>query len=193
MNQTKLKSIRNATVYVLILFAACTAAIGSIKQIPKEEPTASAEEPNATEVFYEAPQESTESIFLTFQAPLTGRITSDYGYRTDPFTGKESYHNGIDIAAEEGTEVKAAQEGTVTASAYDNEGGHYVILSHKNGSESYYGHLQTRTVSRGDTVEQGDIIGLSGKTGKVTGPHLHFQLTYRGRTVDPARHISLLP
>lgn len=191
MNQMKLKSIRNATMYVLILFAVCAAMFGSVAQIPEKEPAQ--EPPKEVEVFFELPQESTQTVFRSFQAPLTGKITSGYGFRTDPFTGEDSYHNGIDIAAREGTEVKAAQKGTVTASTYDNTGGHYVILSHENGCESYYGHLQTRTVSRGDTVEKGDVIGLSGKTGKVTGPHLHFQLTYGGRTVDPARHVSVLP
>ena len=193
MNTTKLKSIRNATVYVLILFAVCAALFGSVKQIPEEEPFDKPKNPEITEVFSQIPQTNVESVFLSFQAPLSGSITSGYGFRTDPFTGESSYHNGVDIAAKEGTEVRAAQTGTVTASAYDNVGGHYVILTHENGSKSYYGHLQTRTVARGDQVNQGQIIGLSGKTGKVTGPHLHFQLTYQGRTVDPARHIRILP
>jgi murein DD-endopeptidase MepM/ murein hydrolase activator NlpD len=99
----------------------------------------------------------------------------------------------VDIAVPAGTEVRAAAGGTVTASTYGSVGGNYVIITHENGTQSYYGHLQTRTVSKGDSVERGQIIGLSGATGKVTGAHLHFQLTYNDRTVDPQKYVDLTP
>lgn len=137
------------------------------------------------------PEQPDAAVFAGFTAPLSGVITSEYGYRTDPFSKQISYHKGVDIGVAEGTEVRAAWAGTVVASAYNSVGGNYVTVDHGNGKKSYYGHLQTRTVSVGDQVAQGQIIGLSGKTGQVTGPHLHFQLIYRDRTVDPTRYIRI--
>ncbi|MBQ4323086.1 MAG: M23 family metallopeptidase [Clostridia bacterium] len=179
----------------LILFAAMTACTGILGLIP----TAAAVEtgrpetsfPVTEEVFSVLPEESASTLFSAFLPPLQGKITSSYGYRTDPFSGETSFHRGVDIAVPSGSEVKASCGGTVKASAYSDIGGNYIILSHENGTESYYGHLQKRIVAKGDTVEQGQIIGLSGATGKVTGAHLHFQLTYNGRTVDPTRYLGL--
>lgn len=158
-----------------------------------EAPAFEIDAPLSEEVFSVLPEEVASSVFSEFQAPLTGRISSRYGYRSDPFTGETKYHRGVDIAVPAGTEVRAAAGGTVTASAYGSVGGNYVIITHENGTQSYYGHLQTRTVSKGDSVERGQIIGLSGATGKVTGAHLHFQLTYNDRTVDPQKYVDLTP
>lgn len=162
-------------------------------ELTAEAPAFEIDAPLSEEVFSVLPEEVASSVFSEFQAPLTGRISSRYGYRSDPFTGETKYHRGVDIAVPAGTEVRAAAGGTVTASTYGSAGGNYVIITHENGTQSYYGHLQTRTVSKGDSVERGQIIGLSGATGKVTGAHLHFQLTYNDRTVDPQKYVDLTP
>ena len=179
----------------LLLFGATAAISGIIGLIPKEDTTSPAivtQEPAyAEQVFAILPQEETVTVFAGFQAPLKGTVSSPYGYRNDPFSKKISYHKGVDVAVPEGTEVRAVSGGTVSKSAYNGIGGHYIVLNHGNGIESYYGHLQTRTVSVGDTVEMGDIIGLSGNTGKTTGAHLHFQLSYHQRTVDPEKYLDL--
>lgn len=187
--------LREATVLTMLIFSALLSVwgiLGLVEQERKEDPPSvySEHEP-AVEVLGILPQEIPSRIFENFLPPVTGKITSAYGYRKDPFTGENSYHRGVDVAVAEGTEVLAAQSGTVKASAYDDVGGNYVILSHENGTESYYGHLRTRTVAKGDQVGQGDVIGLSGATGSVTGPHLHFQLTYGQRTVDPTKYLDL--
>ncbi len=197
MKSKRMQQLKQATVLTLLLFATTAAITGIIGLIPSEEAVAASTgvetevEGWAEEVFSVIPTEEHVSVFAEFQAPLTGTVSSGYGYRNDPFTGVTRYHKGVDVAVSEGTEVRAAASGTVTASEYSGIGGHYIVLSHGNGTESYYGHLQTRTVSVGDRVEQGEIIGLSGKTGRVTGPHLHFQLSYNNRTVDPERYVDL--
>ncbi len=137
------------------------------------------------------PDEEIVSVFSGFQAPLSGRITSPFGYRCDPFTNTAALHRGVDIAAEEGTQVAATASGTVIASAYDSIGGNYIKIDHGDGRVSYYGHLKTRLVSKGDSIHQGDIIALSGNTGNTTGPHLHFQLYYQEKPVDPLIYVEI--
>lgn len=196
MRKKQKESLKQITTVTLVLFAVTAAVSGIVGLIPQEQSTQAAvitEEPAfAEEVFSVLPQEKTVTVFDGFQAPLTGKVSSPYGYRSDPFSGALKYHKGVDVAVAEGTEVRAVAKGTVTASAYNGIGGNYVVIDHGDGRESYYGHLQTRTVAKGDVVELGEIIGLSGKTGKVTGAHLHFQLSYGQRTVDPEKYLDLL-
>lgn len=197
--QTRFFSRRKETAAgILFTLAAILAVSGILSLFPKQTPqTPEIEETiqltgqETAEVFSIANTEAACDLFQNFIAPVSGPITSDYGYRSDPFSGETSYHRGVDIGVKKGTEVQAAEAGTVIASVYNSIGGNYVLLSHENGTQSYYGHLQTRLVSKGDTVAQGDVIGLSGDTGMVTGPHLHFQLTYNDRTVDPLRYIEI--
>lgn len=198
MTRNRILQLKQATTLTLILFSVTAAISGIVGLIPSATATENdaerTEDPApAIKTFSFLPQEETVTVFSEFQAPLTGTVSSAYGYRRDPFSGQIRYHKGVDIAVPEGTEVYAAASGIVTESTYNAIGGNYVVLQHDNETESYYGHLQTRTVAVGDTVEQGEIIGLSGKTGKVTGAHLHFQLSYNDRTVDPQRYVDLLP
>ena len=195
MKTKRSRQLKEATGISLLLFCAMIAVTGIASLIPPQPEDTPSEE---TEILLKedsilviAPQEETATVFAEFDPPLQGVITSAYGYRNDPFSGNISYHKGVDVAVPEGTEVRAASGGTVTASAYNSVGGNYVKITHDNGTESYYGHLQTRIVAKGDTVERGDVIGLSGSTGKVTGPHLHFQLSYNERTVDPQKYLDL--
>ena len=129
---------------------------------------------------------SASEMFSEYALPVSGTVTSGFGYRNDPFGSEEAQmHSGIDIAAQTGTEIYAFCSGTVTACKYSEIGGNYIQILHDNGFYSYYGHLSELLVSEGETVSTGQLIALSGQTGKVTGPHLHFQLTYNGRAVDP--------
>jgi len=122
-----------------------------------------------------------------FRFPLRQyRVTSPYGMRKDPFSDRISMHQGIDLAAPEGTEVIAVADGVVTAVDFDPIYGNYIIISHKNNWTSLYGHLQsTETVLRTD-VKSGNLIGRVGSTGQSTGPHLHFELRQDGKAFDPA-------
>ena len=114
------------------------------------------------------------------------RVTSEFGYRSDPFTGETRGHAGLDIAVPTDTPVRAALAGTVTVSQYNAGGyGYYVKLDHGNGMETLYAHCSKLLVQVGDTVETGDIVALSGSTGRSTGPHLHFEVLVNGQRVDP--------
>lgn len=196
MKRKQERQLKQSLILTLLLFAATAAVTGITGLMPKGDISESVEHKTEEpiyeeEVFAVLPEQTTVTVFSDFLSPLTGSISSKYGYRKDPFSGQTKYHKGVDIAVPSGTEVKAAQEGVVTASGYNSVGGNYIVVDHGNDVESYYGHLQTRTVSVGDSVERGQVIGLSGKTGKVTGPHLHFQLIYHNRTVDPERYLDL--
>ena len=122
--------------------------------------------------------------------PLPGyyRLTSLFGYRIHPITGKAHSHTGIDIPAPEGTPVLAAASGTVEAEGWDGEGGlgDRVILAHGGGWTTTYGQLSQITAVTGETVEQGEVIGYVGATGRATGPHLHLELAENGVPTDPA-------
>ena len=122
-----------------------------------------------------------------FRFPLRNyRLTSSYGMRSDPFTGEQSMHQGIDLAAPAGTEVFAAADGTVTAVGFDPMYGNYIIISHSNNWTSLYGHLLTIETLLRSEVKSGNLIGRVGSTGYSTGPHLHFELRQDGRAFDPA-------
>ena len=133
---------------------------------------------------------SASDLFPEYAVPVMGTVSSEFGYRSDPFgSGDAELHSGIDIAVSTGTEVHAFCGGTVTACEYSEIGGNYIKIEHDNGFYSYYGHLSEILVKSGETVSTGQKIALSGSTGKVTGPHLHFQLIYNGRAVDPSSFI----
>lgn len=123
--------------------------------------------------------------------PVVAKITSKFGYRTDPKTGKQNaFHNGIDLAVPVGTPIKSPMPGIVDAITSGGDGGNQVIVKHDNGFKTGYAHLSKQLVKKGDKVKQGDVIGLSGNTGKSTGPHLHFTLTDPfGAKVDPQKVI----
>ena len=126
-----------------------------------------------------------------FEWPLPGdfSITSPFGYRTDPITGESSFHDGVDIAAPEGTAVLAAADGVVvTANRTDSWGGsygYYVTIQHDETYETLYAHCSEVLVKAGQEVEQGDVVALVGSTGNSTGDHLHFEVREGGSKVDP--------
>lgn len=118
------------------------------------------------------------------------RVTSEFGYRSDPFAGQSSGHTGIDIAVPTGTPVRAALPGVVTTATYNAGGyGYYVKIDHGNGMVTLYAHNSKLLVKAGDTVETGDIVSLSGSTGRSTGPHLHFEVRVNGQRVNPRSYL----
>lgn len=118
-----------------------------------------------------------------FIRPVRGIVTSGYGFR--PKFGR--MHKGIDLAVNMGDTVRAALPGVVAKVAYDAGGyGHYVVLVHNNGMETRYAHLQAPVVIPGETLKAGEPLGLGGNSGNSTGPHLHFEVRYRGTALDPA-------
>lgn len=116
-----------------------------------------------------------------------GYITSDYGMRRDPFTGKMAFHQGIDIAAAYGTPIHAAASGRVAYSGWLPGYGKTIIVDHGGGTESLYGHCARLEVRKGDQVMQGTPVAAVGSTGRSTGNHLHFEVRNNGRPVNPMR------
>lgn len=123
---------------------------------------------------------------------MPGRVTSTYGWRSDPFKGHAKFHGGIDLAARYGTEVPAAAGGTVVSAGEQGGYGLTVVVRHQNGFESRYAHLSSIEVRAGDAVAAGQQVGRVGSTGRSTGPHLHFEVTQAGRRVDPERFVRNL-
>jgi murein DD-endopeptidase MepM/ murein hydrolase activator NlpD len=117
--------------------------------------------------------------------PIRGRLTSGFGWRSDPINGARRYHAAIDLAAAIGTPVKAAMDGKVAAAGNNATYGKFIILSHDGGYQSMYAHLSVISVNQGDRVSQGNKIGEVGNTGYSTGPHLHFAMYKNGRAVNP--------
>ncbi|MBS1635352.1 MAG: M23 family metallopeptidase [Bacteroidetes bacterium] len=123
--------------------------------------------------------------------PVSAKITSGFGYRTDPKTGKQGeFHNGIDLAVPVGTQVRSPMDGVVDLVNSGGDGGNQVIIRHTNGYRTGYAHLSKQLVKKGDKVKQGDVIALSGNSGKSTGPHLHLTMTDpSGAKIDPRKII----
>jgi murein DD-endopeptidase MepM/ murein hydrolase activator NlpD len=129
-----------------------------------------------------APEASTSPRFSV--AP--GSVTSEFGWRRDPFTGHAKFHRGIDVRAAYGQEVSAAGAGRVVFSGDQRGYGTTVVVEHDNGVRTRYAHLSAALVQEGDQVTPGQPIGRAGRSGRATGTHLHFEVTANGRAVDPA-------
>ena len=120
-----------------------------------------------------------------FIYPIQGRLTSPFGYRSDPFTGARSFHSGVDLAAPTGTSVKATLDGRIAETGFNRIYGNYVIITHDRGYQSLYGHLSAIYVKRGQYVTQGAVVGAVGNTGYSTGPHLHLSIYKNGSLINP--------
>ncbi len=128
---------------------------------------------------------STPSIW-----PVIGWVTSEFGYRISPFTGKRESHKGIDIATEIGREVVAPADGIVVSAAKEKSMGNLVKISHGNGMVTIYGHLLKKSnIKKGQKVKRGDVIGYVGNSGRSTGSHLHYGVCINGVYVNPRRHL----
>lgn len=123
--------------------------------------------------------------------PVEGPVTSGFGARIHPITGKKSFHTGLDIAASEGTPVAAAYGGTVLETGQTEGRGKYIRLRHGDSMQTMYCHLSEIDVSQGDRIEAGDAIGKVGSTGMSTGPHLHFEVWIDGVRCNPVYVLPL--
>ncbi|UPA16604.1 M23 family metallopeptidase [Borrelia coriaceae] len=114
-------------------------------------------------------------------------ISSDFGFRPDPFTGMKNFHTGIDLAAPMNSLVFCSSYGVVVVVDYNDIYGNFVVVEHKNNVKSLYGHLSSYIVKKGDVLRTGDIVGRVGQTGRSTGPHLHFEILRKGSPVNPVK------
>jgi murein DD-endopeptidase MepM/ murein hydrolase activator NlpD len=120
-----------------------------------------------------------------FIYPIRGRLTSGYGWRSDPFTGVRRFHAAVDLAAPLGTPVRAANDGRATSLGFNQVYGNYIIVSHDDGYQTMYAHLDRTRIRQGARVARGGLIGDVGSTGLSTGAHLHFAVFKNGRAVNP--------
>jgi murein DD-endopeptidase MepM/ murein hydrolase activator NlpD len=121
--------------------------------------------------------------------PAYGWLTGTFGGRADPFTGEPGFHQGLDIATEKGQPVYATANGTVESAERSGEYGNLIVVKHEFGLATRYGHLSSFRVKPGDSVNRGDVIGLVGSTGRSTGAHLHYEILFNGKLINP---LSLL-
>ena len=124
-----------------------------------------------------------------FQPPIKGYYTSLFGNRIDPFFHEIAFHNGIDIKARTGSPIYAAREGIATFSGWKDGFGLTVIVQHRDGYSTTYGHCSSLKVKKGDWVTTKDVVGLLGSTGRSTGPHLHFSIMRHGKAKNPLLYI----
>lgn len=120
----------------------------------------------------------------------SGWISSYYGMRTDPFTGRPARHEGVDFAGKKGSNVIAVAAGVVTWAGSRYGYGNLVEVNHGNGYVTRYGHNNEVKVAVGDTVKKGQVLALMGSSGRSTGPHVHFEVLHRGRVVNPLKYIK---
>jgi murein DD-endopeptidase MepM/ murein hydrolase activator NlpD len=130
-----------------------------------------------------------ESVHPTGRPVKKGWISSYYGMRNDPFTGKRTMHKGMDFAGKAGSDVVAVAAGVVTWSGKRYGYGELIEVNHGKGYITRYGHNKEVLVEVGDRVKQGQVIAKMGSTGRSTGPHVHFEVVRNGKTIDPTRYI----
>ena len=122
--------------------------------------------------------------------PITkGWMSSPFGYRNDPYTGRRVFHEGIDFAGRFGSEVRAVAAGVVVDTGYEQGYGNYVEVKHANGYATRYAHNKKNLVKVGDTVQKGQPVALMGSTGRSTGPHVHFEVLHNGKRVNPWKFV----
>jgi hypothetical protein len=133
----------------------------------------------------ENPGGDVPSIYPTF-----GRISDGWGTRIHPITNNLEFHYGIDIANEIGTPIYATAAGVVARADYDRGYGKRIMLDHGNGYQTHYAHLYSSKVKEGDAVSKGQIIALMGNSGFSTGPHLHYEVMFNERKLNPTRYLN---
>ncbi len=121
--------------------------------------------------------------------PAKGWITSKFGYRSSPFTGKREFHSGLDIANKKGKKIVATAKGVVSYAGEKRFIGKTVMIDHGHGMVTKFGHMDKVFVKKGEEVKRGDVIGLMGNTGRSTGPHVHYEVRINGTPVNPEKYI----
>ena len=181
-------SIMLAFTVVLSVFFVSGTAAGEL--LEKTGITNTDKDNAAVKITLNTPIYDTENEKCEFMLPNNGTVTNGFGTRVHPFLKTEIRHNGIDIGAYEGDNVAASEKGVVAETGFDSESGNYIIVSHSAAFTAKYAGLSEILVNKGDEVSKGQIIGKVGKTGRSTGPHLHFELCKNGAAVNPLEYIK---
>ncbi len=182
--------IARITRYLLLGTAVALAGVGAGGEIVPVSRAQGEKHPTGLEAA--ADHTTRERIFVLNQVPsgyplVDDGVTSEFGWRGHPVTGERAHHNGIDLRAAAGTPVHATADGVVEwAAVHDGSGmGVLVILRHNYGFRTFFGHLESVAVERGDFVDRGAVIGAVGSTGLSNGPHLHYEVRHIYRALDP--------
>jgi len=117
--------------------------------------------------------------------PVSGYITSGFGWRVHPITGRRDYHSGVDISTEAGMPVRATADGIVSFAGWSGGNGNLVVIEHGNGYSTLYAHNRKVLVRTGQVVKRGDVIAYAGSTGSSTGPNLHYEVWHKGKPQNP--------
>ena len=124
-------------------------------------------------------------------APTAGRITSKFGKRVDPINNRPAFHEGVDLKNKMRSPIKATADGVVAKSGFTKGYGNYVVINHGNGFRTRYFHMYKRAVKQGASVQRGQLIGSLGSTGRSTGPHLHYEIKYKDKPVNPMKFMQI--
>lgn len=155
--------------------------------------TVSRQRPESRPAVVNLYQRQSRADAIAFELPVEGRLTSSYGWRSDPLVDEPRLHHGIDIAAPAGATVRAAASGQVVFSGRQERYGNVVTIAHEQGYETAYAHNAVNLVTVGDTVTRGQAIASVGMTGRATGPHVHFEVRKDGHPLDPATLLQKRP
>ena len=135
-------------------------------------------------------RKSRPEVSIPSRVPLAGlKLTSGYGMRNHPVTGRRRSHKGIDLAAPTGTPIFATADGLISRASWFSSYGLYVSIEHGGQIQTRYAHMSRLNVANGQRVQKGDIIGFVGSTGRSTGPHLHYEVRIKGAAVDPVPYM----
>ena len=162
-------------------------SINGVEQSRTVTSTVTLQEPTSKIVAVGTKEKPKTAATGRLQWPLSGRITSNFGYRK--IFGKSNFHSALDIAAPYGTAIHAADGGTVTFAGTKGTFGKIVIIDHGNGMQTYYAHCSSLLVSKGDKVAKGQTIAKVGQTGRATGNHCHFEVVINGNSVNPRSYL----
>lgn len=166
---------------------------------PVEEPEAPAEQVSSLAYVLYSDQNLPENVSLEqalldfdYCTPVSGALSSNFGYREHPVEGEERFHYGVDLAADTGTPISCFADGTVTAVGESSSYGKYCIVTHAGGYSTLYAHCSKITASSGTAVTEGQKIAEVGETGMATGPHLHFELHRDGTYLNPIYYVTVV-
>ena len=131
-----------------------------------------------------------QGLVVTRRPILKGWMSSPFGRRTDPFTGKPAWHAGIDFAGKQGSDIIAVAPGVVTWSGKRSSYGKMIEIDHGDGYVTRYAHAEQLLANKGDVISKGDTVAKMGSSGRSTGPHVHFEVYKQGRVVDPKTYLN---
>jgi murein DD-endopeptidase MepM/ murein hydrolase activator NlpD len=121
---------------------------------------------------------------------VNGQVASQFGDRSDPLNGEGGFHTGLDLVAPMGTPVHAAADGVIVSAQFSGRYGRLIVIDHGHGLDTMYAHLSQFEVVAGQEIRRGQLLGYSGASGRVSGPHLHFEVRQGGSPVNPMRYLS---